>query len=398
MGEIDYEALKNDIRRKILAELPIDFFEVNDDFAIREKISKLCRKFLPWNLKKEADTLVKDLLYEFLGFGPIEPLIADPLITEIMINAPDRVFVEKEGRIEKANIRFRNAEQLMYYVEKILTPVGKTVSEAEPYVSAQLKDGSRVNVVIPPISGQSPVITIRKFWENIWNLNDLEKMGTLNSSVRKFLEHTVIGKRNIIVCGGAGTGKTTLLNALARHIPNEERVIVLEEVSEIRLYQENSVHLTTKLANPEGKGEITLRHLIKNALHMRPDRLIIGEIRGEEVLDVLQAMNTGHEGSMCTIHANSAEEAVYRLETLSFLSGIANMSSDVVKRIIGAAVDVLIFMRRYKNGKRKIVQVSEVVMEDGELAVKDIFVREDRDSDLIPTGYRPTFGFRVETE
>ncbi len=398
MGEIDYEVLKNDIRRKILAELPIDFFEVNDDFAIREKISKLCRKFLPWNLRKEADNLVRDLLYEFLGFGPIEPLIADPLVTEIMINGPDRVFVEKEGRIEKTNIRFRNTEQLMYYVEKILTPVGKTVSEAEPYISAQLKDGSRINVVIPPISGQSPVITIRKFWENIWDLKDLEKMGTLNSSVRKFLEHTVIGKRNIIVCGGAGTGKTTLLNALARHIPNEERVIVLEEVSEIRLYQENSVHLTTKLANPEGKGEITLRHLIKNALHMRPDRLIIGEIRGEEVLDVLQAMNTGHEGSMCTIHANSAEEAIYRLETLSFLSGIANMSSDVVKRIIGAAVDVLIFMRRYKNGKRKIVQVSEVIMEGGELAVKDIFIREDRDSDLIPTGYRPSFGFRVESE
>ncbi len=398
MGEIDYEVLKNDIRRKILAELPIDFFEVNDDFAIREKISKLCRKFLPWNLRKEADNLIRDLLYEFLGFGPIEPLIADPLVTEIMINGPDRVFVEKEGRIEKTNIRFRNTEQLMYYVEKILTPVGKTVSEAEPYISAQLKDGSRINVVIPPISGQSPVITIRKFWENIWDLKDLEKMGTLNSSVRKFLEHTVIGKRNIIVCGGAGTGKTTLLNALARHIPNEERVIVLEEVSEIRLYQENSVHLTTKLANPEGKGEITLRHLIKNALHMRPDRLIIGEIRGEEVLDVLQAMNTGHEGSMCTIHANSAEEAIYRLETLSFLSGIANMSSDVVKRIIGAAVDVLIFMRRYKNGKRKIVQVSEVIMEGGELAVKDIFIREDRDSDLIPTGYRPSFGFRVESE
>lgn len=398
MDSQNYEQLKNEIRMKLLDVLPVDFFEVNDDATIERKITKLCQKFLPWGVKKEGERIVKDLLQEFLGFGPIEPLIANPLVTEIMINGPNLIFVEKEGRIEKTDIKFRSIEQLNYYIEKILTPVGKMVNELEPYVDAQLRDGSRINIVIPPISGQYPTITIRKFWERVWDLGDLERMGAMNGTVRKFLENVVKGRCNVIVCGGAGAGKTTLLNALSRSIPQNERIIVIEEVSEIRMYQENVVHLHTRMGNIEGKGEITLRKLVRNALHMRPDRIIIGEIMGEEVLDILQAMNTGHEGSMCTMHANSAEEAVYRLETLSFLSGISNISGDVIRRIIAAAVDVLIFMRRYKNGQRKIAQISEVVMEDEKLMVKDIFKRDSRDSDIIPTGYRPTFGFSVDDE
>ncbi len=395
----EFDRIKNDIRRKILDSLPVDFFEVNDDETIEKKIAELCRKFLPWGMKKEGDKIVKELLQEFLGFGPIEPLMADPLVTEIMINGPYDVFVERAGKLEKTNVRFRTPEQLKYYIEKILTPVGKMVTELEPYVDAQLRDGSRINIVIPPISGRYPVVTIRKFWEKVWSLADLERMETMNESVRKFLENLVVGRKNIIVCGGAGAGKTTLLNALARSIPHDERVIVVEEVSEIRMYQDNVVHLHTRMGNIEGKGEVTLRQLVRNALHMRPDRLIIGEIMGEEVLDVLQAMNTGHEGSMCTIHANSTEEAVYRLETLSFLSGISNISSEAIRRIIGAAVDVLIFMKRYKDGRRRIAQISEVVLEeDGKLSVRDIFQRPSRDAELIPTGYRPTFGFAVDEE
>ncbi len=393
MDPNQYEQLKNEIRMKILNSLPVDFFEVNDDATVERRVSELCRRFLPWGLRKEGDKIVQDLLQEFLGFGPIEPLMADPLITEIMINGPEQVFIEKAGRLEKTNIKFRSEEQLEYYIEKILTPVGKMVNELEPYVDAQLRDGSRINVVIPPISGKYPVVTIRKFWEKVWNLYDLQKMEVMNPTVREFLDNVVKGRRNVIICGGAGAGKTTLLNALARSIPEDERVIVIEEVSEIRMYQENVVYLHTRLGNVEGKGEVTLRKLVRNALHMRPDRIIIGEIMGEEVLDVLQAMNTGHDGSMCTLHANSTEEAVYRLETLSFLSGIPNISADVVRRIIGAAVDVLVFMKRYKNGQRKIAQISEVVLEDNRVVVKDIFRRESRDKDLLPTGYEPTFGF-----
>ncbi len=393
MDPNQYEQLKNEIRMKILNSLPVDFFEVNDDATVERRVSELCRRFLPWGLRKEGDKIVQDLLQEFLGFGPIEPLMADPLITEIMINGPEQVFIEKAGRLEKTNIKFRSEEQLEYYIEKILTPVGKMVNELEPYVDAQLRDGSRINVVIPPISGKYPVVTIRKFWEKVWNLYDLQKMEVMNPTVREFLDNVVKGRRNVIICGGAGAGKTTLLNALARSIPEDERVIVIEEVSEIRMYQENVVYLHTRLGNIEGKGEVTLRKLVRNALHMRPDRIIIGEIMGEEVLDVLQAMNTGHDGSMCTLHANSTEEAVYRLETLSFLSGIPNISADVVRRIIGAAVDVLVFMKRYKNGQRKIAQISEVVLEDNRVVVKDIFRRESRDKDLLPTGYEPTFGF-----
>ena len=398
MNPQEYEQLKNEIRMKLLDVLPVDFFEVNDDATIEKRITNLCQKFLPWGLKKEGEKIVKDLLQEFLGFGPIEPLIADPSVTEIMINGPDLVFVEREGRIEKADVKFRSPEQLNYYIEKILTPVGKMVNELEPYVDAQLRNGSRINIVIPPISGQYPAITIRKFWDRVWDLGDLERMGAMNDTVRKFLENVVKGRRNVVVCGGAGAGKTTLLNALSRSIPENERIIVIEDVSEIRMYQENVVHLHTRMGNIEGKGEITPRKLVRNALHMRPDRIIIGEIMGEEVLDILQAMNTGHEGSMCTMHANSTEEAVYRLETLSFLSGISNISADVVRRIIAAAVDVLIFMKRYRNGQRKIAQISEVVMEDEKLTVKDIFKRDSRDSDIIPTGYRPTFGFLVDGE
>ncbi len=398
MDPREYERLKIEIRRKILDSIPVDFFEVNDDETVERKIAELCRKFLPWGLKKEGDSIVRELLQEFLGFGPIEPLMADPLVTEIMINGPDLVFVEKGGRLEKTNVKFRNVDQLNYYIEKILTPVGKMVSELEPYVDAQLRDGSRINIVIPPISGQYPVVTIRKFWERVWSLSDLERMEAMNDTVRQFLENVVRGRKNIIVCGGAGAGKTTLLNALARSIPNDERVIVIEEVSEIRMYQENVVHLHTRMGNIEGKGEITLRKLVRNALHMRPDRLIIGEIMGEEVLDILQAMNTGHEGSMCTIHANSTEEAVYRLETLSFLSGISKISGDVVRRIIAAAVDLLVFMKRYKDGRRRIAQISEVLLEGDRVVVKDIFRREGRDADILPTGYRPTFGFVLEEE
>ncbi len=387
----EYEVLKENIRAKILEVLPINFFEVNDDATISRRISELTWKFLPRHLREQGDKLVKELLQEFLGFGPLEPLIADPLITEIMINGPEKIFIEKDGKLERADIRFKNKEQLMYYIERILTPLGKRITELEPYVDAQLPDGSRVNIVIPPMTRDVPVMTIRKFWAKVWNLQDLVKLETLDNMSAGFLSMVVRKRKNIFVCGGAGVGKTTMVNALAREIPNEERTIVIEDVPEIRMYQDNVVYLQTRMANIEGKGEITLRDLVKNSLHMRPDRIIIGEIRGEEVLDILQAMNTGHEGSMCTIHANSTQDALYRIETLMFLSGVTNISSSAIRRIIGAAVDILIFMRRTKEGKRKIYQISEVILEADTLKVCDIFKR-NQEGILVRTGYVPTFG------
>ncbi len=392
MDERQYDQLKSDIRRKILESLPVDFFEVNDDITVEKKITELCLKFLPWNLKRESERLVEELVHDFLGFGPIQPLMADPLVTDIMINGPYVVFVERAGKIEKTNVKFRNEDQLNYYIEKMLTSVGKSVSELEPYVDAQLKDGSRINVVIPPISGNWPLVTIRKFWDKVWSLQDLERMEVMTAEVREFLDKLVKRRKNIIVTGGAGAGKTTLLNALARAIPYDERTVVIEEVAEVRMYQANAVFLRTRLGNVEGRGEVTLRNLVRNALRMRPDRLIIGEIMGEEVLDVLQAMNTGHNGSMCTLHANSTAEAISRLEVLSFLSGIANISVEVIRRIIGAAVDVLIFMQRDEDGNRRIDHISEVIWSDDKIKVENIFER-NREGELVATGYCPTFGF-----
>jgi pilus assembly protein CpaF len=296
----------------------------------------------------------------------LEPLIADQLITEIMINGYDKIFVEKSGKLEKSDIVFKGKSHYESYVRKLVESCGKNVNELEPLVNGRLSDNSRINVVIPPIVDSEPVVTIRKFWRKIWWLKDLQSIGALSEESVSFLLQAVKNRKNIIVCGAAGVGKTTMINALAREIPESERVVVIEDVSEIRMYQENVVHMETRPVNVDGRGEVSLRRLVRNALHMRPDRLILGEVLGEEALDVLQAMNTGHDGSLTTVHANSPKDAIARLETLVLMAGM-DLPLSAIRNQICSAVDVIVQTSRLSDGSRKVVGISEITgIENGD--------------------------------
>ncbi|MFZ5799836.1 MAG: CpaF family protein [Candidatus Omnitrophota bacterium] len=336
---------------------------------------------------QEFNDVLTEIISDLLGLGPINALLKDSEIAEIMVNGPKEVYVEKGGRLELTDIVFDDEEHLLSVVEKILAPVGRRISEYEPYVDAQLKDGSRVNIIRSPVTANGPVMTIRKFSHRIFNLEDLIGLKTLDSFTAEFLKGCVLAKLNILISGGSSSGKTTLLNVLASFIPEGERVIIIEDTREIHLSRRNSVFLQSRLPTIEGKGEITIRHLLRNALHMRPDRIIIGEVRSEEVLDMVQAMNTGHEGSMTTLHANSSLDSLERLEVLMLL-GSQNMQSIVAKRQIISAVDMVVNMERFSDGSRKIAQISEVVKGE-EYFLQDIVNFEEETNSFKLTGKVP---------
>jgi pilus assembly protein CpaF len=313
-----------------------------------------------------------------------------------MVNGPREVYIEREGRLEPTDIRFRDEQHLNYFIEKIVSPLGRRVTELEPYIDARLKDGSRVNIVKPPISPSGAIITIRKFSHRILRIDDLINLKTLERPTAEFLGACVLSKLNIVISGGAGTGKTTLLNILASFIPETERAVIIEDTREIHLSKRNTVFLETRPANIGGTGEITIRDLLRNALHMRPDRIIIGEVRSDEVLDMIQAMNTGHEGSMVTIHANSALETLDRLEVLALL-GRANISSEVVRRQLITAFDLIVHLVRLPDGSRRIVQISEM-LKSKEYSLQDICILKEETGELKFTGKVPTFYPRLKTK
>ncbi|CAB1128100.1 Type II/IV secretion system ATP hydrolase TadA/VirB11/CpaF, TadA subfamily [Candidatus Hydrogenisulfobacillus filiaventi] len=327
-------------------------------------------------LPAEREPLTRILIDEITGYGPVQPLLDDPAVSEIMINGPKQVYIERNGRLELTQVRFRDAAHLKATLEKMLAYSGRRVDEASPMVDARLPDGSRLNAVIQPVSVLGDTITIRKFSARPFTMNDLIRLGTLSDGMAQFLEMAVRGKLNILVSGGTGSGKTTMLNALSGYIPEDERIITIEDAAELQLQQAHRVSLEARPPNIEGKGEITIRTLVRNALRMRPDRILVGEVRGGEALDMLQAMNTGHEGSLTTIHANSPRDALSRLETMVLMAG-AELPLAAIRQQIASAIDLIVQEARLQDGSRKVVQITEVVgMEGGIITTQDLFALE----------------------
>lgn len=324
----------------------------------------------------DREKVATDLFNDIMGYGPIEVLIQDPSISEIMVNGPDKIYIEDKGKLKLTDLKFRDEDHLMNIINRIVSNVGRHVDESSPMVDARLADGSRVNAIIPPLSLIGPVLTIRKFGKKPITAQQLLKFGSLNPDMLHFLEACVKGKLNIVVAGGTGSGKTTLLNVLSSYIPEDERIVTIEDAAEVQLKQEHVITLEARPANLEGKGAVTIRNLVKNALRMRPDRIIVGEVRSEETLDMLQAMNTGHDGSLTTTHANSPRDTVARLETMVLMSGM-ELPLKAIRDQISSAIDLIVQQSRLRDGTRKITSITEVIGMEGDIvSMQDIFVYE----------------------
>lgn len=401
-----YADLKSRIQNKLLAELEptLDLSRTEELRAmIEEKFDAVLAEDHIVLSRLERQRLFEQIVAEILGYGPLQPLLQDDTITEIMVNGPKKVYIERNGKIERTNVVFEDDEHLMRIIERIVAPLGRRVDESMPYVDARLPDGSRVNIVIPPISLIGPVVTIRKFYRTPLTVEDLIRLGSATPEVMEFLKACVQAKINIVVSGGTGSGKTTMLNILSGFIPEGERIITIENAAELQLRQEHVVTLETRPPNIEGKGEITMRDLVINALRMRPDRIIVGECRGGEAFDMLQAMNTGHEGSMTTIHANSPRDALARLENMVLMAG-TDLPHRAIREQIAMAIDLIVQTARMRDGSRKIVSLTEVQGLEGEvITTTELFKFEQYGMEggkivgrLVPTGIRPRFIDRLE--
>ncbi len=348
--------------------------------------------------------IFQDVLNDMMGYGPIQPLLDDPDVTEVMVNGPKKVYVEKKGQLMRTHIAFDDDEHVLRIIERIILPLGRRVDADSPTVDARLPDGSRVNAVVRPVSLDGPAITVRKFAKEKLTTQDLITFGTLTPNMAEFLRACVLARLNIIISGGTGSGKTTLLNVLSGYIPENERIITIEDAAELRLQQDHVLRMETKPANVDGGGETTVRDLVRNSLRMRPDRIVVGECRSGEALDMLQAMNTGHDGSLTTLHANSPRDALSRLETLVLMAGV-ELPLKVVRQQVSSAVDLIVQQSRLKDGARKITAITEVAgMEGDTIVLTDIFKYEQTGvgkdgkvlGELKATGIRPLFSPRLE--
>ncbi|SRR5581483_5334991 len=349
-------------------------------------------------------SIFQDVLNDMLGYGPIQPLLDDPDVSEVMVNGPKKVYVEKKGQLTRTDVTFDDDAHVLRIIERIILPLGRRVDPDSPTVDARLPDGSRVNAVVPPVALDGPSITIRKFHKDKLKVADLIRYGSLTQNMADFLKACVLARLNIVISGGTGSGKTTLLNVLSGFIPENERIITIEDAAELQLQQDHVLRMETKPRNVEGRGETTIRDLVRNSLRMRPDRIVVGECRGGEALDMLQAMNTGHDGSLTTVHANSPRDAISRLETLVLMAGM-ELPLKVVRQQISSAVDLIVQQTRLKDGARKVTAVTEVAgMEGDTVVLTDIFKFEQTGiaeggkvlGDLKATGIRPLFSPRLE--
>ena len=399
------------LRRWMVSQITMGMEGKLDLGRTPENLQLLCQRFTALYQQAgvhlpdaEREELFQQVTDEIVGYGPIEPLLRDPSISEVMVNGPRQVYVERKGKLTLTDIHFDDNDHIKWVIDRIIRPLGRRVDRTNPMVDARLPDGSRVNAIIPPGAIDGPTVTIRKFSEDKLTMEDLVAFGSLTSHMAEFLRGCVVANLNIVVSGGTGSGKTTLLNILSSYIPEGERIVTIEDSAELQLQQPHVVRLEAHPPDLDGMGEVTIRNLVRNALRMRPDRIVVGEVRGGESLDMLQAMNTGHDGSMTTAHANSPRDTIARLETMALMAGL-DMPLRVIRRQIASAIDLIVQQQRLRDGSRKIVNLSEVQGMEGDIVVmQDIFVFDELGLDgagtvrgeMRPTGVRPRFSARVE--
>jgi len=408
-SKADFGDLKSKIHRKLILKLNLDRLTQLDRETVRSEVTQIIEQLvvgeaMPMTLQ-ERERLSVEVLDEVFGLGPLEPLLKDHTISDILVNTHKKVFIERKGILELTSVHFRDDAHLMQIIDRIVSAVGRRVDESSPLVDARLSDGSRVNVIIPPLSIDGPCVSIRRFGREPLRADDLVENGSLTPEMLELLHGCVKARLNLLVSGGTGAGKTTLLNVLSAYISNRERIVTIEDAAELQMSQEHVVRLETRPPNIEGKGAIRQRQLVINSLRMRPDRIIVGEVRGEEALDMLQAMNTGHDGSLTTIHANSPRDALSRLETMVAMANL-NIPDTAIRRQIASAIDVVVQVSRLSDGTRKVVTLSEITGMEGEVVtMQDIFVFRKKGigennqvlGQFEPTGIRPKFAERLIT-
>ena len=406
-SSLNYQRLKSQIHERFLNEVDLDSLDRMNEFEARERIKHALVELIQRDrtpvTSTEREQMVEEIRNEVFGLGPLEPLLADPTISDILVNGYDKVYLERAGILEATDVTFEDEAHLRRIIDRIVSRVGRRVDESSPMVDARLLDGSRVNVIIPPLALDGPTMSIRRFGGHQLTKESLVENGTLIPEMLDLLEACVAGKLNILISGGTGAGKTTLLNLISSFISDQERIVTIEDAAELRLHQRHVVRLETRPPNLEGKGEVRQRQLVVNSLRMRPDRIIVGEVRSGEAIDMLQAMNTGHEGSMTTVHANSARDALSRIETMVAMAEL-NLPEKAVRHQIASAINVIVQVSRLSDGTRKVVSISEVTgMEGPIVTLQEIFVYERRGMDdegriigrFRPTGVRPHFTDRL---
>ena len=403
-----FQNLKTRIHRRLIDKLDLSKLEQLGNGDMGKEIKYVIEALIaedgvPLN-QTEREHLIVEIQHETFGLGPLEPLLADPEISDILVNNSSQVYIEKFGKLVKTDVYFRDDVHLLQIIERIVSKVGRRIDESSPYVDARLPDGSRVNAIIPPLALDGPVLSIRRFGLEPLRIGDLIRLGSLDERMHKVLEGAVKTRHNILISGGTGTGKTTLLNVLSEFIPYNERVVTIEDSAELHLKQDHVVRLETRPPNIEGRGEVTQRDLVRNALRMRPDRIILGEVRGGEALDMLQAMNTGHDGSLSTVHSNSTRDALARLETMVLMAGM-DLPERAIREQVSAAINIVVQLVRLSDGTRKVVKLSEITgMEGNTIVMHDVFVFDqkgiDKEGKVVgeyrATGVRPLFAERFK--
>src|SRR5215472_6948092 len=406
-GREAYYELKTRIHRQLIERLDLAKLELLPLETVQQQIRRIVEDMLVADetplSRQEREQIVVEVEHETFGLGPLEPLMQDPTVSDILVNGPKTVYVERRGRLERTHVIFRDNTHLLHVIERIVSTIGRRIDESSPMVDARLTDGSRVNAIIPPLALDGPVLSIRRFAADPYRMNDLVEFGTVTPALAEILRAAVQVRLNILVAGGTGAGKTTLLNVLSNAIPNTERIVTIEDSAELQLQQDHVVRLETRPPNVEGQGAVTQRDLVRNALRMRPDRIVVGEVRGPEVLDMLQAMNTGHDGSLSTVHANSSRDALSRLEHMVGMTGI-EIPLRSLRSQVASALDLVVHVSRLSDGTRKVVRVTEIVgMEEDVVTTQDIFTFDqegiDSDGRVVgshrATGVRPKFTERL---